>query len=459
MSENKYDLNDIGKKLNENNSYDLSDISLNSNKNNSFDDQNQKSTVPSVDTLLGKMQNQSNPQIKNQFLKFPSQEEMQKAGSMILPLVAPELKAIPFISNAISKIPGIGKMIGNTLTRIGYGTALNTAPDLFSKEGRENIGEHAKTNALLNTGIEGLTLPFRGASKMAELFNPIKYARGKASEIKNEYDAAKTVMEHNYKPINEAYGNFNVTVTPGKYLKDSGINRKKLYNDAKEYYDEFKKEPTYKNLINLKSQVGRDWAKISPSDKVNKIQLFNRYKNTLDSKIQNFLSRDEKMLNQYNLANKYAENVFYPYLSTPTLNRISKGKFETIYPEKMANSLEKASQRVVGQEYKYRIPEEHPLRNHLKDLKNRIAIGDVSESVLPSLAGGIIGEMIHPGIGGISGGISSGVGTSLASKMARSKLLKYPVVQSPSVENAFKKMSPLYYKGARSLAGYPEENK
>lgn len=402
-----------------------------------------------VDTILGQM---PNPQNRN-IIPIPTQEDFRKGSGAMLAALPSPIKSLPIVSNLLSKIP-MGTSIGNALGRIGYGTAATTAPHLFTQEGRENLPETAQHNAMLNTALEAASYPLgRAWHGIAELFNPIQYSRNLAQKIKSEHDVAENVMKENYRPINEKYGDFTISVTPDKYLKESaGINKDNLYADAQKYYDDFIKEPNYKNLLNLKSQIGRDWAKISPSNQVRDIQLFNRYKHNLDNKLKNFLSRDENALNQYENANKYAENVFYPYQSTPTLKRIAKGKYDTIYPEKMANSIEKATQRVVGQDYKHRIPENHPLRNHLSNLKNRLTVGDISEMALPTAAGMIGGSMLHPGLGGAMGA-SGGLSAGLGSKLLRSKFLEYPVVQSPIVENIFKKLSPLYYGGGRAAIG------
>lgn len=427
----------------------LSDISEGSSYSPSLNDLPIISQPKNVETFLGELPNisQQKPQIP-----VPTEEDIKKGSEAILPFVAPPIRSVPIISNLLSKIPG-ATSIGNALGRIGYGTALTTVPKAFTEEGRENLPETLQKNLSLNTALEAASYPLgRLWHGIAELFNPIQYSRNIAKQIKFEHDASEAVMQENYRPINQKYGDYNISVTPDKYLKNSGIKKDNLYADAQKYYDDFVNEPTYKNLLNLKSQIGRDWAKISPSNQVRDIQLFNRYKHTLDNKIKSFLSHDPNSLSQYELANKYAENVFYPYTSTPTLKRISKGKYDTIYPEKMAKSIEKATNRVVGQEYKHRIPENHELRNHLKRLKNRIAIGDISEMAIPSIAGMISGSMMHPSVGAYIGG-TSGLGAGLGSKFLRSKFLQYPVVQSPTVQNAFKALEPFYYGGGRAFIG------
>lgn len=418
----------------------------------------QNNSPQMVDTFFGQM---PNPQNRN-VIPIPTQEDFRKGASAALPFVAPPIRSVPIISKLLSKIP-LGSAIGNPLGRIAYGTGLSTAPDVFTQQGRENLPETIPHNAMLNTALEAASYPLgRGFHAVAELFNPIKYSRNLASQIKSEHDAAERTMQENYRPINEKYGDYNISVTPDKYLKDAKINRDQLYTDAQKYYDDFVKEPTYSNLNNLKSQIGRDWAKISPTNtNVRDTQLFNSYRHSLDNKIKNFLSNDKDALSQYEKANKFAENIYYPYQSTPTLKRIAKGKYNTVYPEKMADSIDKASQRVVGQDYRLRIPEDHPLRNHLANLKNRLTTADIAKIGIPTLTGAILGHggggAFGPQFSGLGSGAGGAFGAHLGNKLLHSKLLEYPIVQSPIIENIFKRLEPLYYGGGRSLIG--QENR
>ena len=224
-----------------------------------------------VQTFLGEMPEHAN--------LMPTKEDMMKAGQIALPFVAPPIRAVPIISNLLSKVP-LGSTIGNAIGRIGYGTALTTAPKAFTEEGRKDFPETLKENALLNTALEAASYPLaRAVRGTAELFNPIQYSRKLAKQIKMEHDASEVVMKENYRPIKEKYGDSLLSVTPEKYLKKAGINKNNLYADAEKYYDDFVKQPTYSNLLNLKSQIGRDWAKISPTNTHGRdVQLFNRYK-------------------------------------------------------------------------------------------------------------------------------------------------------------------------------------
>lgn len=398
-----------------------------------------------VDTFLGRLP--SSQDVIESVGSF-NPKEAQKGADILAAFLAPEFKAAKYLPNVLKEIPGVSGLI-NSLGRIGYGTALTSAPLLRTKEGREKLPTELPRHLQLNALLEGLSYPLgRAWDATAELFNPIKYARNKAFQIKAEHDAAKATMDANYKPINDKYGDTLVSVKPKEYLKKrAGIKKNALLEDAKDLYDDFLEEPTYKNLLALKSQIGRDWAKVSSTDDITKTQLFNKYQRNLDKRLRSFLgTRDKNALSQYELANKYAENVYYPYLSTPTLRTISKGKLQGIYPDKMSKSLEKATTRTVGAERKYTIPQSHPLREHANQLRNRLKVGDIAEIGLPTLSGFLLGGHAHPG--GL--GSLTGLGTGLGLGLGGSKLLEYPIVQSPLVQNIFKKLEPFYYKGGRA---------
>ena len=110
--------------------------------------------------------------------------------------------------------------LANALTRVGAGTLGNIAyqaPNIKSKEDLVNV---AIQSGALNALLEGATLPLRGAARLAEIFNPLKYTANKAAQIKNEFTASKAVTDEMYRPINEEYNDFPVTLTPKNYLEE-----------------------------------------------------------------------------------------------------------------------------------------------------------------------------------------------------------------------------------------------
>lgn len=366
---------------------------------------------------------------------------------------------------AMPEVSAGGRFISpiiNAMGRVGAGTAGNLSYESPNINNMQQFKDAIKNDIGANSLLEGITMPFRGAAKIAELFNPIKYAENKANIIKNEMTATKATTDAMYKPVNDAYNDFPVTVTPKKYLQSVGIERSDLYPDAKIIYDDFMNRPIFNNLHKLQSKLGKDWARISQHPATaEKAELFNQFRGGLQDKVQNFLSRDTNALNQYNLASDYAKNNYYPYLATPTLRKIANGKID-VQPSTLSRSIQKGIEKTVGKNDKSLIPEGHALRNHLNDLNNAINLGKAAQTVVPTMAGAISGEMIHPGLGGLLGGASGGLGASqiasMASKFGAPSMTGF--IQNPLIENLMKNyISPAYYGAGRVGINSLRENK
>lgn len=381
-----------------------------------------------------------------------------RMAATVLPQMAmPELSVGKNILSRYAINPAI-----NTLARIGAGTAGNVAyesPEIKNMNQLKDVGTRsAGLNALLEAG----TSPFRVPSYFAEMFNPAKFAAEKAGQIKNEFAATKATMNEMYRPVNEKYNDYSVTVTPKKYMDSAGIDRSDLYPDAKITYDNFIEEPNFNNLHKLQSKIGKDWsrASISPATE-EKAQLFGQMQSGLKNKVQKFLAHDPNALKQYNLATEYAKNHHFPYLSTPSLRNISKGKMD-IQPNTLAKSIDKATKKTLGAEDRSVIPEGHPLRNHLADLNRMNNFGNAAQYAVPAIGGTLAGELLHPGLGGALGGASA-LGASqmakLASKFGAPTMTSF--MQNPLVQGLFKKTEPWWYGAGRAgiNASYPSDSK
>jgi hypothetical protein len=233
--------------------------------------ESQQATSPKpykeVPTFLGPLPDPNDPYVKQYFQTMPPQEEQQRAASLVLPFAAPEAAALPLVSRAanyLSKFPIAGSA-ANMLGRIGYGAAINTAPNALSQEGRQNIGPEFIKNAILNSILEIPTLPYRIARGTSEIFNPKTYTKNLSKQIQTESKAAEQKVNDLYEPVNTKYGDIDVTSSPESYMKGLGIDKSKLYSDAKLNYEDFIRSPTYKNLHDLQSTLGKDWARISKS--------------------------------------------------------------------------------------------------------------------------------------------------------------------------------------------------
>lgn len=370
------------------------------------------------------------------------------AGSILPTLAAPEFS----LGEGMLSRYAINPLL-NLVKRMGMGVGSDVAYNLPEIKSKEDLQSIAKQGAYGSAGLEALTAPFRIPSYFAEMFNPVKYASQKAGQIQNEMQATKSVMDEMYRPINQAYDNFPVTITPKNYLLSSGIERADLYPDAKIIYDDFLGDPSFKNLHRFQSKLGQDWARISQHPATaEKAQLFSQMRDNLQSKVQSFLSRDPNALSQYNLASEYAKNNYFPYSATPTLRKIAKGKLD-VSPNALSKSIQKGIEKTVGSGASERslIPQGHALRNHMNDLENVMNFGKAAQFAVPTLGGAAAGELLHPGLGGMIGGAVSGLGASqlsnMASKFGAPSVTQF--MQNPWVENVFRKTAPPLYLGGR----------
>lgn len=366
-------------------------------------------------------------------------------NSALLAAAQPEMAAGKGIASRYIINP-----LANLISRIGTGTATNVAYQAPDIKSGQDLSEALEKGLTSNALLEGITLPFRGAAHLGEIFNPEKFTQQKAGQIMNEVSQTKNKMNEMYSPVNEKYNDFNVTVTPKEYLKSAGVTKNKLFPDAKIIYDDFINKPTFYNLHKLQSKLGEDWARISQHPATyEKSQLFSGMRDKLQEKVQNFLKRDENALNQYNSASDYAKNNYFPYLATPTLRKISQGKID-VNPNSLSRSIQKGLEKTVGKEQKNVIPESHPLRNHLNDLNKMINFGKAAQTLVPTITGAIAGESLYPGAGGILGGALGGATGAGISKFASPAIAS--LSQNPLLQRTFKNISPLYYAGGR-MAG------
>lgn len=438
-----------------------------------------------VQTFLGNFSKKSQP-IEQQIDQF--NQALKTFGSVSLPFVAPEIGAVPIVSNLLSKIP-MATSIGNSLGRIGYGTALSTIPDVLSEEGRKDLSGNLEHNLGLNALIEGVSYPFRGASKLAELMNPVNLANKKAEQIRNEYQIALDNEKKAYAPVISKYGDVSVVpkidqppmlVNKTSSIVDKGGNpfssqslvkqKPKVMNpedylnldkedvnyftpNVKKSYNRFLDDPSFENLHKLQSRMGNDWAKVKvdPS-KIDTAQALSNARLDVKDKIQSFLSKDKNALNQYNDALDITKNQVKPYESNALLRKISKGNIEDVTPNQLTKAIAKGTQKEVGA-----IPSDHPLIGHMNDLVNALQIGRAAQVGIPVLGGAMAGEYISPGWGGALSGAATGLGArhlaGIATKFGAPDITE--LAQNPKIINAMKNIvSPAYYGLSRSAGNY-----
>lgn len=345
----------------------------------------------------------------------------------------------------------------NAAARIGAGTGGNLAYESPDINNMQQLGDATKRSLGINALIEGAIAPLRFAGGMAEMFNPIQYGANKADQIRNEYTAAKTLQEQAYAPVTQKYGDTIVTADPKNYLGFGKADIKYFTPDVKKSYGDFLDEPTFQNLHDLQSQMGRDWARVSTNPgKINTAQTLDASRNSIKDKIQSFLGPDENALNQYNLGSEITKNQVMPYVANKTLRKVVEGVNPGISPAQLSNAIGQGTQKVISRGpngITTAIPAGHALRNHMADLEQMINFGKSAQTIAPALTGAVTGEMLHPGLGGAVAGAASGLGASQMANMAAKfgAPSMTGLIQNPLIQNALKKLSPFYYSGARVL--------
>lgn len=355
----------------------------------------------------------------------------------------------------------IGAPLLNTLSRIGTGTAGNVGYDLPNINNLQDLTNSIKHNLYGNALLEFPTLAFRVPNAVAETFNPMGLAEQKANQIRNEFSSAKSLQNATYQPVKEKYGEYNITLTPQKYLDDMGIERNRLYDQSKQLYDKFKNEPTFWNLHELQSQLGYDLRQARVArNKPASVQRFNGYRNKLKEKAQNFLSHDEEMLAKYNAGGDITKNLVEPYRANPTLEKIAYGVHRGPSPDQLHSAISKGKEKIVarkGENAFTAIPPGHPLEKHLNELNEIMNFGNLAKGIFPVAAGVMGGELLHPGLsGGIAGGLG-GLGGAGALLSAAGNPVLQATVQNPFVKNVFNKTAPPYYLGGRAVIANTEQ--
>lgn len=426
------------------------------------DVQSQKPAYRTVDVpILGNLPDPRDPAARQAVENgmMPSAEGMQRAASAALPFVAPEIRAVPYLSSMLSRIP-FGSAVGNALGRIGYGAAINTAPSLFTPEGRAHLGENSIRNLMWNAGIEGATSPFRIGSAYAELTNPLKYASQKAGQIRDEYNSAIQAQNSAYAPVTQKYGTTPVTSDPGKYLGFTKKQVSMLTPQVQDAYSEFLKNPTFQNLHDFQSIAGNNWSRIANNpNKIKTAQNLYKTREAVKGKIQSFLGNDRPMLDSYNSGIDITKNIMKPYESNLTLRKVINGTKLGITPGELSNAIRQGREKIVygrGKNAVTAIPSGHPLVNHMQDLQSRMNWGNLAGTAIPAAIGGIGGELLHPGLLGIGTGIGAGLGVSGAGALAAkfgANTLKAATMQNPKLEDLAARIAPWYYRGTRSAVG------
>jgi len=359
------------------------------------------------------------------------------------------------------EIPGLIGGGLNALSRIGSGTLANLAyqaPNINSVADLEDKGLHDVTgNTLLEIpGIIGAAI-----RKGADWLYPQDYTNKKIADIKNNYDAATQQQDNYYNPIMNALGNNTLTSpnTSAQYFNFGKDISKYFTPDVKKSLETFDDNPTFQNAHDLQSQMGRDIG-ASSAKKVSQPQALRQARNIVNNKIDNFLStQPPEYAQNYENGRQITRDVVEPYNSSKLLQEITAGTRTQSTPENLISSLEKLSQ--AQKSGNALLPQNHPLRYDLADLKNRAYMGQALSTAGSSLVGGALGGLIHPeGYGGIGTGAVGGLTMAQMANLVNPKYgpgaLKF--IQNPFVKNLMGELAPLYYLGGNALVGATGNN-
>ena len=322
-------------------------------------------------------------------------------GGELLDTARAGMEALPYIGRGAQwlgreGIPGIARRLsGSTL----FGTA----------EHPEDRLKGAKEGAIGGLIGEGLTAPFRAVGALAERANPLRFAANEAGNIREGYHAAQAEQRAAYQPVMSRYGHQWLTPTPREYLGFTPSETRYFTPDVRKSYQDFLDEPTFNNLHDLQSQMGRDASRVSTSpSKINTAQTLTGTRQTVNQRISNFLSHDPEMAQQYELGREISREQFFPYHSNPTLQKISQGMIRNPTPQQLNTAITKGTQKVSHMAHGApvaSIPENHALTQVLGRLHGRMNQADLIKSLMP-LAGsglGVLGGIPGAAIGGAVG--------------------------------------------------------
>ncbi len=264
---------------------------------------------------------------------------------------------------SVRGLPGIAARIGSTS---GYGAAINPEDRL----------KGAMEGAEIGTLGEVIPSIFKGLSSIAESVKPIGFSKQKISDIYNNYKKTQIKQKNAYAPVIEKYGDYPVTFTPKEYLN---FSKKNLSYDSKDLYDNFLNEPTFNNLHKLQSQIYKDSLAFKKNpNRINSYQKSKKARDHLVKKINNFLSIDQNAKNLYSEGSRITREEIKPFLETPELRKIVKGKITEREPKQLRNLISKALEKEHSN-----IPNNHYLRKVKNELDSKLEKSDITEQVLP----------------------------------------------------------------------------
>ena len=283
---------------------------------------------------------------------------------------ASAVEALPFIGGHGSKYAI--EALGRILPQLGFTGVTSEKPD-------QAVPEMAGWQAVGET----LPLGLKTIGITANAFHPLQSARKAVEEVISGYRDAKKVERAAYQPVMNKYNNVAVTNDPVNFL---GFEKKGLYPESKQAYQEFVDDPTFRNLQTLQSKIGGDYRSLLGStEKVAERQKFASLANALRDKQRDFLKQDPAMAQQFKNAIDITRDLVKPYEATAKTKKLISGLKEETTGKELVNILKSGKEKNIGSLEKPRsaFPEGHPLNDILKDISRRESFGEGLRSIAP----------------------------------------------------------------------------
>jgi hypothetical protein len=368
-------------------------------------------------------------------------------------------------ARGVQSLAGLGEKgwsaLSNRLASGGLYGAINEPQD---RAGGATTGVMTAGAGELLGGLLGKALP-----KAAEFLYPQKYANKLAGDINKGYRSAEKEANELYNPIIEKLGkekienSYNYGHPTAAYTRKSEYKKldDKTFNEyspnLEKMHQKFMNDPNVKNAHYLQSDMGKEVAELisknAPKEKIDKIK---NGQQLLQQDLNQYLKTNHPGEHQeYQNAGKfYKENVI-PYRNEKIYKIATKNQ-ETVTPEELQSSLRQLTELKRGNNSEeYLAPKNHYLNKAYTDISHRINRGEAAGtagSLGSVLAGGVLGNIFHPGLYGTILGGGLGAGASFAGKRyLMPKVLSLST--NPSVHETLPKLKGTYDALVKSLIG------
>lgn len=355
-------------------------------------------------------------------------------------LAAPEAD-LGMIGKAISGIPKAGKFLEGALSRAVPQAALGSALSEDPMKGGLTAGG-------TQLGLEAITAPFKSIRPLAELFNPMKAAQNELGNIRNSYQVAESAKNEAYKPFNQISKDYKVE-NPKNY-RDTIEDNKSYFGPQINRLDEkFSKDPTLENAHKLQSKMftrmKQEYKKADPD--YDKIEALKESRDAINKDLINKLNRiDKNVASSYKEGARIHKQEIEPYFSNSKIANLVEGDIQNVNPQDILSAIKPAKEE-------NKIPKEHYLREALNNMQSKLYKAKAAQFAIPMLAGGVAGELLHPGLTGIGSGLTAG----LVAGGASPRLAEF--IQNPEISKIIERLkrtkniaSPIYYGGGRELS-------